>query len=253
MGTPWIAYSDLAWTEDWLVDPAGLESEVEVYLSLIRQHSRRDVETLLHLGCGAGGHDRLFKRHFSVTGVDVSPGMLAMARAAHPDIEYIEGDMQTLRLDGRFDAVAIPDSIDYMVSLDDLRAAIRTATRHLRPGGVLLVTGKTAETFQENNFAYTGDGDGIHVTLLENNFVPPLTPDRYEATLVYLIRERGELEVHVDRHVLGLFPRATWEQVFREQGLVPGQHALDDAYDEYLLGGGTYPMHVFIGIEEGPE
>ena len=112
MDSNWISYNDLAWTEDWLADPAEYEHEVKVHVDLIRSTSSESPITLLHLGSGAGGHDTIFKRHFAVTGVDLSPGMLIKARKLHPDIEYIEGDMRTLRLNRQFDAVVIPDSID---------------------------------------------------------------------------------------------------------------------------------------------
>lgn len=192
--------------------------------------------------------DHSFKRHFTVTGVDLSAGMLAKARATHPDIEYLEGDMRTLRLGRLFDAVAIPDSIDYMATLDDLRSAIATAVAHLKPGGVLLVVGKPQEQFQNNNFAYTGERQGIHLTLLENNYINPHRPNTYEATLIYLVRQSGELTMHHDRHILGLFPQVTWEQVFREAGLMLHQHSLDGLYDPYLLGEGSYPQTIFVGV-----
>jgi SAM-dependent methyltransferase len=247
MASSWKAYNELAWTEGWLVDPAGCEDEASRYVALIQAHAARRPVTMLHLGSGAGGLDRVFKRHFTVTGVDLSAGMLARARTANPEIEYLEGDMRSIQLDREFDVVAIPDGIDYMASLEDLDRAIGTAFRHLKPDGVLLVIGKTTETFQDNNFAYTGERDGVHVTLLENNHVDRLKSDTYEATLVYLVRREGELEIHVDRHVLGLFPQATWEQLFAEHGLDLRQSVLDGVYDAYLLGDGAYPMQVFIG------
>jgi len=79
----WVAYNDLAWTEDWLADPVEYEDEVMVYVDLIKRTASEPPSTLLHLGSGAGGHDRIFKRHFSVTGVDLSLGMLNKARVTH--------------------------------------------------------------------------------------------------------------------------------------------------------------------------
>jgi len=247
LASTWIAYNELAWTEDWLADPADYEEEVALYIDLIEKSAPEPPRTLLHLGSGAGGHDRVFKRHFTVTGVDLSLGMLNKARATHPEIEYLEGDMRTLRLNRRFDVVAIPDSIDYMASLDDLRRAIQTAAAHLETGGVLLVVGKTAETFQNNNFAYTGEKNGIHVTLFENNYINPFRPNTYEATLLYLIRRQGELTLHTDRQILGLFPQATWDQAFDDAGLAMRKMTLDGVYDKYLLGDGQYPLTVFVG------
>lgn len=247
MTSTWISYNDLAWTEDWLADPSDYEEEVLFYVDLIKRTATEPPRTLLHLGSGAGGHDWIFKRHFTVTGVDLSLGMLNKARIAHPDIEYLEGDMRTLRLNRLFDAVTIPDSIDYMASLDDLRQAIQTAAAHLKTGGVLLVVAKTEETFQNNNFIYTGEKDGLHVTLFENNYINPFLPNTYEATLVYLIRQQGELTIHTDRHVLGLFSQATWEKLFNDAEFTMQKITLNGIYDKYLLSDGEYPLTVFVG------
>lgn len=247
MASSWAAYNELAWTEDLLADAADYEGEVGGYVDLIKRYSSHAPCTLLHLGCGAGGHDTIFKRHFTVTGVDISRGMLDKARLRHPDLEYIEDDIRTVCLGRKFDAVVIPDSIDYMSSLPELRMAIETAAAHLKPCGILLVVGKTREIFRDNNFAYTGEQENLHVTLLENNYINRHRPDTYEATLVYLIRERGELTIHTECHVLGLFSQEAWEKVFAEVGLSLQETNLDGTYDKYLLAGGEYPQKIFIG------
>lgn len=247
MASNWISYNELAWTDDLLSDPANLEDEVMVYVDLIRQTATEPPVTLLHLGSGAGSYDRIFKRHFRVTGVDLSTGMLEKARVAHPDIDYIEGDMRKLRLNRQYDAVVIPDSIDYMTSLNDLRQAIQTAKVHLKAGGVLLVVAKTEETFQNNNFAYTGEKEGVHVTLLENNYINPFRPGIYEATFAYLIRQKGELTIHTEHQVLGLFSQATWEGLLSDAGFAVREISLNGIYDPYLLGEGAYPLTIFVG------
>lgn len=247
MASSWIAYNELAWTEDLLADPADSEAEVAGYVELIKAHASRPPRSLLHLGCGAGAHDATFKQHFDVTGVDISRGMLDKARLRHPNVEYIEGDMRVVRLGREFDAVAIPDSIDYMSSLAELRMAIETAVVHLKPGGILLVIGKTRERFSDCSFSYSGERNDLHVTVLENNYVNPYRADTYEATLVYLVRRRGELSIHTECHVLGLFSQEAWRTVFAEAGLSLQDTALDGTYDRYLLGGGEYPLRVFVG------
>jgi SAM-dependent methyltransferase len=144
VASSWIAYNELAWTEDLLAYLADYEGEVAGYVDLIKRNSSHAPYTLLHLGCGAGGHDTMFKQHFAVTGVDISRGMLDKARLRHSDVEYIEGDMRTVRLGREFDAVAIPDSIDYMGfryrNCGSL-CVIETAVAHLKPGGILMGEG----------------------------------------------------------------------------------------------------------------
>ena len=188
------------------------------YINLINKNAIEKPKTLLHFGSGAGGHDTIFKKYFSVTGVDLSLGILEKAIKLHPDIEYMEGDMRTVRLNKEYDAVAIPDSIDYMVSEKDLQQAIETAYIHLKTDGVLLIVAKPEEVFQNNNFVYTGEKNGIHITLLENNYINPFVPNTYEATLMYLIREKNELRIQSERHILGLFPEKTWEKIFIKTG-----------------------------------
>ena len=247
MASTWISYNDLAWTEDWLANPEEYKDEAMVYIDLIKSNSSSPPITLLHMGCGAGGHDTFFKQHFTVTGVDLSKGMLKKARIRHPEIEYIEGDMKTLQLDRQFDVVVIPDSIDYMVSEDDLFQAITNAVFHLKIGGVLLVVVKTKETFQNNNFAYTGEKEGVNVTLLENNYINTFKPNTYEATFMYLIRKQGELSIHTEHQVLGLFSQATWENLFNNAGLTMQKAILSGIYEKYILNEGEYPLTIFIG------
>lgn len=247
MASTWLAYNDLAWTEDWLADPGEYEHEVAAYVDLIKRTAAEPPSTLLHLGSGAGGQDSIFKRHFAVTGVDLSLGMLDKAYAANPDIEYIQGDMRSARLNRQFDAVVIPDSIDYMVSRDELRQAIDTAVAHLKARGVLLVVANTEETFRNSNFAYTGEKGGVHVTLFENDYINPQRPNTYEATLVYLIRRQGELTIHTDHHVLGLFSEVTWQHVFNDARIPMQKSTLDGLYDKYLLGEEEHPLTVFVG------
>jgi SAM-dependent methyltransferase len=245
----WISYNEMAWTEDLLAGPEECGDEVRFYIDRILAASEEPPVTLLHLGCGAGNHDVYFREHFKVTGVDISRGMLEKARILHPDIEYIEDDMRMVRLNRTFDAVAVPDSIDYMATEEDLRQAMCTAAVHLKPGGVLLVAAKPAETFRDNNFAYVGEKDNVHLTVLENNYIHPYRPDTYEATLVYLIRNKGELTIRTECQLLGLFPLAVWEKVFADEGFMMSKTILNGAYDRYLLNDGEYPITVFTGIK----
>lgn len=249
MSSDWIAYNELAWADDLLSDPDEYNEEVSIYIDLIKRNSCCPPETLLHFGSGAGGHDAYFKNHFKVTGVDLSKGMLNKARARHPEIEYIEGDMRTVRLNRLFDVAVIPDSIDYMVTDEDLNQAITTASLHLKPGGLLLIVGKTLETFRNNNFAYTGEKDGIHLTLLENNYSNPYRSGTYEASLFYLIRKEGELNVRSENHLLGLFPEAVWEKAFYNSGFELKKERLSGLYNHNLLNDGEYPLTIFLGIK----
>lgn len=245
----WISYGDLAWTESILSTPDDYADEAGLFIQLIRENLGENAKNLLHLGCGAGGHDHTFKQHFRVTGIDISEAMLEIARANNPEITYIHGDMRRIDLKEQFDAVVIPDSIDYMVTLPELQSTVAASCRHLRPGGVLLIVAKIREEFRNNNFCYTGAKDGVEITVFENNHIPRRDSSTYEATFVYLIRRDGVLSVHTDRHRLGLFSQAEWRSLLKEAGLQVKQTRLDGVYDRFIIGEGTYPMQVFISLK----
>ncbi|GLZ43438.1 methyltransferase [Actinokineospora sp. NBRC 105648] len=92
------------------------------------------------IGCGTGrvtGH--LARAGLDVTGIDLSPGMLAIARRDHPTIQFTEGSMLDLDLpDGTLAGVVAWYSIIHM-PLDQLPTAFAEFHRVLAPGGHLLL------------------------------------------------------------------------------------------------------------------
>lgn len=123
-------------------DHAG---EVDYLQGLIRRY-RPNARQLLDLGCGTGRHDLLLsERGYSVTGVDVSAEMLAIALENIPAAklpnppDFIRGDLRTIRLERRFDAViSLFHVMSYQSGNDDLRSAIATARAHLEPAGIFI-------------------------------------------------------------------------------------------------------------------
>jgi SAM-dependent methyltransferase len=239
----WKAYNELAWTERFLAPPEKYEGEVRLCLDALGPVDGEGLPSLLHLGCGAGGYDYHLKKQFSVTGADVSEGMLELARKLNPEVRYVHGDMRTVRLPRRFDAVIIPDSIMYMRSLPDVKAVLRCAVSHLRPGGRILAVTVVREEYRDNCFSYSGRSGDVEVTLFEEN--RRCAEDAYEAVLVYLIRKRGVLEIAHEVHTLGLFSAAEWEAVSAELGLEVESFSDAGLYDSYLLSDGEYRQRFF--------
>ena len=66
-----------------------------------RRHSQ--AATLLDLGCGTGSMTALLAGPYQVSGLDISPGMLAIARDKLPGRTPLYlADMTSFRLDARF-------------------------------------------------------------------------------------------------------------------------------------------------------
>jgi len=213
-------YDDLAWTWPIISPPEDYVDEAEEFAKIVREHSRIEVKALLDLGCGGGHNDCTLKKHFEVTGVDVSEAMLSLARGLNPEVTYLVGDMRTVRLGEAFDAVMIADSIDYMLTVDELRSAFDTAFAHLKPGGVFCTYAEvTRERFQQNETKCSSHAQGdVEITFIEHSYDPDPTDTTYEMAFVYLIRRCGELQIETDRHSGGIFPLATWQDLLREVG-----------------------------------
>lgn len=96
---------------------------------------------VLDVGCGAGRPlaAAFLARGHRVTGLDLSPQMLALARLNLPQGAWLEGDMRALDLGRRFDAVIAWDSFFHLAAADQRRTLPRLAA-HLGPEGWLLFT-----------------------------------------------------------------------------------------------------------------
>jgi SAM-dependent methyltransferase len=218
-------YSDLAWLWPLWGDPDGEYADYcEHVVRSIEAHSRREVRTLLNIGCGGGKNLWNLKRRYEATGLDLSPAMLDLARELNPECELVRGDMRSFDLGRTFDAVLVDDAISYMVSDAELRQAFEAAFRHLAPGGVMVVgPDDTKETFVQNRTrASPAEGrarpPNLEVVFVENDYDPDPSDDHYEATMVYLIREDGELRIETDRHLSGLFSIRVWRETLARAG-----------------------------------
>ncbi len=235
-------YSDLAWLWPMWGDATGEYADYCRYVAaLIRQYAQRPVGTLLDVGCGGGKNVLNLKGQFRVTGLDLSPAMLAQAKSLNPECEFIQGDMRHFRIDRTFDAVLLDDALSHMNSRADFSSALQTASVHLNPGGVLIATpDATSETFLQNQTVVTHAAgrtkpDGIDVVFIENSYDPVPSDDQYDATVVYLIRERGILRVETDHWTLGLFSLDTWRGVLREIGFVTHEGKYSDDLNEFTV------------------
>lgn len=213
-------YGDLAWLWPLVSPPEEYVSEASEFLRVIRKYARRQVESLLDLGCGAGHNDATLQQHFQVTGVDLSQPMLQQARRLVPEALFLQGDMRSLELEQRFDAVIIADSIGYMLDEVDLLAAFRTAYNHLKPGGVFCTYAEeTPERWEQNGvYSETFHQGDLDVVMVENYYDPDPLDTTYEITFVYLIRQKGELRIETDHHKNGIFAVDTWIRLLKEAG-----------------------------------
>ena len=215
-------YDDFAEWWPLFSPPEEYAEEAADLLDLLGRPSPAGPRTLLELGSGGGSLATHLKPHFALTLTDRSPGMLAVSRQVNPDCEHLVADMRSLRLGRQFDVVLVHDAIMYATEPADVRATLATAAVHCRPGGIVAVLPDVVrETFTPG----TDDGghdasDGRGLRYLEWSWDPDPTDDTYVVDYAFLLRDAtGAVQVVHDRHVEGLFPRASWLRWFEEAGL----------------------------------
>ena len=95
----------------------------------------------LDVGCGTGGRlvRELLDAGFTVTGIDVSAGMLAVAREWHPSAELLQQDVCTWTPPRSYDLIIAWDSTFHVPQPQQAGVVARLCSA-LEAGGVLLFT-----------------------------------------------------------------------------------------------------------------
>lgn len=116
-------------------DPATETAFIE---SMIKDAHPNPV-ALLEVACGTGGIIASLAGRYQVAGLDISPGMLAVARDRLPEgTPLYQADMSSFALDARFDAViCVYYGVNHLLSFSAWKGFFDCAYRHLNEGGVL--------------------------------------------------------------------------------------------------------------------
>lgn len=134
-------YEDNCFTKNTLAEVDFLERELAL----------KPGAAILDIGCGTGRHSiELAKRGCRVTGLDLTPAMLDVARQhaqeAGVEVRWIESDAQDFSFDAEFDAVIClcEGAFGLLSSVDDPieqpLAILRNASQAMKPGAPCLFT-----------------------------------------------------------------------------------------------------------------
>jgi SAM-dependent methyltransferase len=169
----------------WDSDPGGWALFAEphtqpLFEALLEVTSAAAGTRLLDVGCGSGLMLALASRRgAAVTGVDVAPGLLTVARGRLPDAELWLADMEQLPFPGEsFDVIVGVNSFQFA---GDPRRALREAARVCRPGGAVAVAA----------FAEPERSESTAVHLAMSALSPP---ERQTAHAPYSLSAPGNLE-----------------------------------------------------------
>lgn len=204
------AYDNIARVYDpWSVT---VVEDVPFYVQEVRRLGGGPV---LELGVGTGRIAvPVAASGVSVTGVDLSAGMLEVAREraalAGVEIDLRQGDMRDPPVEGKWPIVLIPfRSLLHMETDADRRAALRAVRRHLAPKGRLVfdVFTPSREDIEETDGKWLEREPGIWERA-----------DWNEQTRTLILRVRGE-QGESEMSLAWLSVRE-WKELLREEGFV---------------------------------
>jgi SAM-dependent methyltransferase len=149
--------------------------------------------TALDVGCGGGGRmiDRLLKAGFQVTGIDVSRAMLEIARARHPNVEFVHDDVAEWTPPRAYDLVLAWDSIFHLPYASHTLVLAKLCGC-LADGGVLLFTaggidGEVTGTMHGHAFGYSSLSEVALLRLLHDYDCVPLLAERDQYPLNHMV------------------------------------------------------------------
>lgn len=215
------SYKTFASVYDLFMDNVPYDDWCDLYSDILAEHGVTDG-IMLDLGCGTGTMTRRFSRRgFDMIGVDASEEMLEMAREAElldeartfdtssnsdvaneavsdnasnqaKDILYLQQDMRSFELYGTVAAVvSVCDSLNYILTEEDLLQVFRLVNNYLDPGGLFVFDMTTPYQYEnvlgENSFCESRDEAAF---LWENFFDEENRINEYDLTL--FVREGND-------------------------------------------------------------
>lgn len=160
-------YSVLAKYYDALMRDVDYKKWADFYVSCFEKYGAK-VKKIVDIGCGTGTITvDLAGRGYSVTGVDISSEMLALAQKKADDtkvfVRFAEQDMANLETGDAADAVVCAlDGVNYLADTSALASCFYRVSDSLADGGLFIFDMNTPYKMKnilgDNAFVYEDDG-----------------------------------------------------------------------------------------------
>jgi SAM-dependent methyltransferase len=148
---------------------------------------------ILDVCCGTGVLAReLSRRGFHITGIDASAEMLRFAHANAPGARFVCGDARAMEFEACFHAaISTFDSLNHVLSLDELGNVFRGVGSALAPGGLFLFDVNLEERYRRNWTETCSMVDDEHACFIRGRYEPET---RLGDTRITLFRRRSTWE-----------------------------------------------------------
>lgn len=217
-------YTDFASIYDILMNHIPYDKWADYIDNILKRHGTTNG-LVLELGCGTGTMTRkMAAKGYDMIGIDLSEEMLSIARqrssGKEDGILYLCQDMRAFELYGTVAAVfCVCDSINYMLSSDDLSKVFQLVANYLDPGGLFIFDMDTEYLYEEilgDNASIMNDEAGS--VIWENNFYSEDMINEVNLTL-FLKQENSLYRKHEETHVRRAYDVDTIKRLLEGAGL----------------------------------
>ncbi len=184
---PYSDYDRFAWVynKHW---GGGFAQQVLPILENLVLRRLSAKARILDLCCGTGQLARaLVACGYQVTGLDGSEEMLHFACENAPGAEFIVADARSFKLPGIYHAVVSTfDSLNHIMSLDELTGVFRNVYAALREGGFFFFDLNMEEGYKATWHDSFGIVEDDLVCVVRSNYRPEERTARFDATVFHL-------------------------------------------------------------------
>lgn len=204
-------YSKIAPYYDDLMAEVDYSSWAEYIDRLIRRCGLGPGASLLDMACGTGSLTlRLAGKGYRAAGMDLSLEMLDAARKKAAEqklvMEFAQGDLRALKTEHNYNVITCCfDSINYLLTPEDLSACFGSVHGALGPGGAFIFDVNTIHALER----FWGDNTEMRedrgvISVWSNRYLPALQTSELELTVFV---PRGELYQKItERHTERAYP-----------------------------------------------
>jgi len=204
------------------------DTDVKFLADLFQRHRCRSI---IDIGCGTGNHAlRLCSMGYEVTGIDISPSMLKVARSKDncSRIRFFGGDMKMLGSaipkGERFDAaISLGQVTAHLYTDRDVEAFLTGLAAILKKSGLLVLSAGNAAKINDEYLNkllldHIVNEEKMQLATFAQNSRDSRDPNSIIWRSIYLTKQDGQLDFQVREHRLRWFRFSVLKELLTKNG-----------------------------------
>jgi SAM-dependent methyltransferase len=204
------------------------DTDVKFLNSLFKEHHCKNI---IDIGCGTGNHAlRLSKLKYEVTGVDISPTMVKIAKNKDRKrkTRFIQGDMKELKTlvptAQRFDAaISLGQASSHLYTDKEVRVFLDGLHKILKKNRLFVFSARNAKKISEEYLNklmldHMINEEKLQVVMLTHNNRDPRDPNTIIWKPIYLMKENGKVDLQMREHKLRWYEFSSLKRLLAGNG-----------------------------------